>query len=231
MSSKILAGASPCDGDAVWHWQSGRTEGGLGASEDPEIFHRLATKVRFSRGRTIFNHGDDAAYAYRIGSGIVRLCKHTVQGRRLVTHFLFPGDYFGFMQPVTYSFTAEAVTEVNAIAYPQRPIERAAEQDPAVRNRVRALLMRQLLGAQDHLLLLGCLNAEERVSSFLLWLARRMGKEEVAFDPPVSRQDMADYLGLTVETVCRTLSKLRRTGLGGRGEQGAGRPAPMAKAA
>ena len=184
-----------------------------GDGEELHALQRIATKVRFARNRTIFNDGDDADHAYRIVSGVVRLCKHTVQGRRLVTHFLMPGDYFGFMQLVAYSFTAEAVSDVAAISYPQRQIESLSEQDPSVRRKFRSLLMKQLQGTQDHLLLLGCLSAEERLASFLLWLSERIGATETFVDVPMSRQDIADYLGLTVETVCRTLSKLKRAGV------------------
>jgi CRP/FNR family nitrogen fixation transcriptional regulator len=82
-----------------------------------------------------------------------------------------------------------------------------------VRNKFRALLMNQLMGTQDHMLLLGCLSAEERLASFLLWLSERMGSQDAFVEVPMSRQDIADYLGLTVETVCRALSKLKRAGI------------------
>ena len=181
-------------------------------SDDLEALQRIATKVRYPRNRTIFNDGDEAAFTYRIVSGVVRLCKHTVQGRRLVTHFLLPGDYFGFMQLGAYSFTAEAVSDVVAVCYPQRLIESLSEDDPEVRKKFRALFMNQVIGTQDHMLLLGCLSAEERLAAFLLWLSERMGKNAFV-DVPMGRQDIADYLGLTVETVCRALSKLKRAGV------------------
>ena len=182
------------------------------ASDDLLALQRIAIKARFARNRTIFNDGDDANFTYRIVSGVVRLCKHTVQGRRLVTHFLLPGDYFGFMQLGTYSFTAEAVGDVVAVCYPQRLLESLSEEDPAVRKKFRALFMDQVIGTQDHMLLLGCLSAEERLASFLLWLSERMGKDAFV-EVPMGRQDIADYLGLTVETVCRALSKLKRAGV------------------
>ena len=96
--------------------------------DDLLALRRIAIKVRFARNRTIFNDGDEADFTYRILSGVVRLCKRTVQGRRLVTHFLLPGDYFGFMQLDTYNFTAEAVSDVVAICYPQRQVEASAKK-------------------------------------------------------------------------------------------------------
>jgi CRP/FNR family nitrogen fixation transcriptional regulator len=180
--------------------------------DDIDALQRIATKGRYPRNRTIFNDGDEAAFTYKIVSGVVRLCKHTVQGRRLVTHFLLPGDYFGFMQLGAYSFTAEAVSDVIVACYPQRQIEILCEQDPEVRMKFRSLFMNQVIGTQDHMLLLGCLSAEERLASFLLWLSERMGKDAFV-EVPMGRQDIADYLGLTVETVCRALSKLKRAGV------------------
>jgi CRP-like cAMP-binding protein len=116
------------------------------------------------------------------------------------------------MQLGPYSFTAEAVTDVVATCYPQRQIDALAELDPSIRVKFQALILNQLMGAQQHMMLLGCLNAEERLSSFLHWLSERSGARETLFDVPMSRLDIADYLGLTVETVCRTLSKLKRAG-------------------
>jgi CRP-like cAMP-binding protein len=180
--------------------------------DDPPALRRITIKIRFARNRTIFNDGDEANFTYRIVSGVVRLCKHTVQGRRLVTHFLLPGDYFGFMQLDAYSFTAEAVCDMVAVCYPQRLVESLSEEDPLVRKKFRALFMNQVIGTQDHMLLLGCLSAEERLASFLLCLSERMGKDAFV-EVPMGRQDIADYLGLTVETVCRALSKLKRAGV------------------
>ena len=99
-----------------------------------------------------------------------------------------------------------------AVCYPQRLIESLSEDDPEVRKKFRALFMNQVIGTQDHMLLLGCLSAEERLAAFLLWLSERMGKNAFV-DVPMGRQDIADYLGLTVETVCRALSKLKRAGV------------------
>ena len=213
MQIKNSLAVSAISASAIWHRSAGRLQSpGAGAS-DLGGLQRIATKVRFPRNRTIFNDGDEAAFTYQIVSGVVRLCKHTVHGRRLVTHFLFPGDYFGFMQLGAYSFAAEAVTDIGATCYPRRQLETLCEQDPLIRNKFHGLLMNQMLGTQDHMLLLGCLSAEERVSSFIIWNSERMGSQEVLAKVPMSRQDIADYLGLTVETVCRALSKLKRAGV------------------
>lgn len=187
---------------------------GIPRDDDLRALQQVGTKVRFARNTTIFNDGDDAAYTYKIVSGAVRLCKHTSNGRRQIADFLLAGDYFGFLQLGTYSFTAEAVTDVVVIAYPQRQIEQLSNTLPSMSRRLLTLLSQRLLGMQDHLVMLGRQTAKERVASFLLLLAERSEAEEgEAFEVPMGRQDIADYLGLTIETVCRALSDLKRTRL------------------
>jgi CRP-like cAMP-binding protein len=180
--------------------------------DDLRALQQIGTKVRFARNKTIFNEGDDAAYTYKIISGAVRLCKHTSNGRRQIADFLLAGDYFGFLELGTYSFTAEAVSDVVVMCYPQRQIEQLSNTMPSMSRRLLMLLSQRLLGMQDHLVMLGRQAAKERVASFLLLLAERSEAEEgEAFEVPMSRQDMADYLGLTIETVCRALSDLKRS--------------------
>jgi CRP-like cAMP-binding protein len=182
--------------------------------DDLRALQQIGSKVRFARNTTIFNEGDDAGYTYKIVSGAVRLCKHTSNGRRQIADFLLAGEYFGFLQLGTYSFTAEAVSDVVAIAYPQRQIEQLSNTMPSMSRRLLSLLSQRLLGMQDHLVMLGRQTAKERVASFLLLLAERSEAEESeAFEVPMSRQDIADYLGLTIETVCRALSDLKRARL------------------
>jgi CRP-like cAMP-binding protein len=182
--------------------------------EDIRALQQIGTKIRFARNTTIFNDGDDAAYTYKIISGAVRLCKHASNGRRQIADFLLAGDYFGFLQLGTYSFTAEAVSDVVVICYPQRQIEQLSNSMPSMSRRLLTLLSHRLLGMQDHLVMLGRQAAKERVASFLLLLAERSEAQEgEAFEVPMSRQDIADYLGLTIETVCRALSDFKRSHL------------------
>jgi CRP-like cAMP-binding protein len=182
--------------------------------EDLRALQQIGTKVRFARNTTIFNEGDEAAYTYKIVSGAVRLCKHTSNRRRQIADFLLAGDYFGFMQLGTYSFTAEAVSDVVIIAYPQRQIEQLSNTMPSMSRRLLTLLSQRLLSMQDHLVMLGRQAAKERVASFLLLLAERSeAVQGEAFEVPMSRQDIADYLGLTIETVCRALGDLKRAQL------------------
>ena len=188
-----------------------RTAKSLTGDDDLRALQQVGAKVRFERNKTIFNEGDEAEFCYKVVSGAVRLCKHMVDGRRQIADFLLPGDVFGFMQFGAYKFTAEAVDDVVLMCYPQRQLERLSSTMPAMRGRLLVLLSQRLLGMQDHLVMLGRQTAKERVSSFLLLIAERSDAEEsLAFDLPMGRQDIADYLGLTIETVCRVLSELKR---------------------
>src|SRR5262245_318175 len=179
--------------------------------EDLRALQQVGMKVRFARNETIFNDGDEATNCYKVISGAVRLCKHMADGRRQIADFLLAGDFFGFMQFRNYKFTAEAVGDVVLMCYPQRQVARLSSSMPNLRGRLLVLLSQRLLGMQDHLVMLGRQTAKERVASFLLHIAERSDAEEgIAFDLPMSRQDIADYLGLTIETVCRMLSELKR---------------------
>jgi CRP/FNR family nitrogen fixation transcriptional regulator len=179
--------------------------------DDLRALQQVGVKVRFSRNQTIFNDGDEATNCYKVISGAVRLCKHMADGRRQIADFLLAGDLFGFMQFGQYKFTAEAVGDVVLMCYPQRQVARLSSSMPNLRGRLLVLLSQRLLGMQDHLVILGRRTAKERIASFLLHIAERSDAEEgLAFDVPMSRQDIADYLGLTIETVSRMLSELKR---------------------
>lgn len=181
------------------------------ADEDLRALQQVGMKVRFARNETIFNEGDEAANCYKVISGAVRLCKHMSDGRRQIADFLLAGDVFGFMQFGSYKFTAEAVGDVVLMCYPQAKVARLSSSMPNLRGRLLVLQSQRLLGMQDHLVMLGRKTAKERVTSFLLHIAERSDVEEdVPFELPMSRQDIADYLGLTIETVCRMLTELKR---------------------
>lgn len=173
---------------------------------------RLGSGVKFEKNRTIYFEGDDAEHCYKVKSGTVRLCKVTEDGRRQIAAFLTAGDLFGWTDHGFYGFSAEAVTDVTLEKFSRARVEDAVKASPALGRRVLALLSTQLASAHEHLLLLGRMTAAERIASFLLDLVRRQhtgGSIELA----MCRKDVADYLGLTVETVSRTMSALKRKGI------------------
>jgi len=170
-------------------------------------------KLQFTRNEPIFNQDDPADQVFRIISGTVRLCRYMPDGRRYIVDFLLPGDLMGFVESPDLPVGAEAVTDVTLMAFPRACFDRLAEQNPDVRAQLLRHLSCNLLTAQQHLFVLGCQKARERVASFLLRLADRVGAScGDRLDLPMSRQDIADHLGLTIETISRTITGLRSTG-------------------
>jgi CRP/FNR family nitrogen fixation transcriptional regulator len=174
----------------------------------------VSTTSRFGRNQTIFNEGDDARYSYKILEGGVRLCKVRPDGRRQIAEFLLPGDMFGFEMGDEHSLTAEALCDVVLLRCPRTHVERLSDESVEVRRKLMSLLRRELSAAQEHLVMLGRQTAKERVASFLLLLAERNDADDGdAVELPMGRQDIADYLGLTIETVCRALTDLKKDAL------------------
>jgi CRP/FNR family nitrogen fixation transcriptional regulator len=180
----------------------------------PEELDAVGTVCTFARNETIFDEGEDMSASYRVLSGVVRLCRLTSDGRRQIAGFRLPGDLIGLEWTDEYEMTAEAVREVVAVRYARARLDRLSQERPAVRDHLLIHLRQDLRSAQEHLIMLGCQTATERVSSFLLQLARRAGAADgTQIDMQLGRQDIADYLGLTLETVSRTFSELTHQGV------------------
>jgi CRP/FNR family nitrogen fixation transcriptional regulator len=172
-----------------------------------------AAPLYFGRGETIFNQDEPADYIYLLLEGTARLCRYMPDGRRYVLDFFLPGDIVGFAECPDLAATAEAVTEVKLTAFPRHCLDRLAREDAGVHRQVLCHLSASLLTAQHHLFVLGCQKAKERLASFLLRLADRLGlMEGERLNLPMSRQDIAEHLGLTVETISRMMSALRNQG-------------------
>jgi CRP-like cAMP-binding protein len=187
--------------------------GRLPAENDPcfAALQPIGMVAHFARNTTIFSDGGEASYSYRLLSGTVRLCKLTSGGRRQITQFLTPGDFFGFEPLQTHSLSAEALTDVEVIRYSRSRLDRLSTVRLDVQRGLTNVLSRGLSAARDHLLILGQHTAQERVVSFFLALAERNGAVNGdVLHLPMGRQDIADYLGLTIETVCRAISELKR---------------------
>jgi CRP/FNR family nitrogen fixation transcriptional regulator len=171
----------------------------------------MGSVTQFARNGTIFNEGDDADYSYKVVSGAVRLSKMMSDGRRQVAQFALPGDFIGLNWLGEHAMTAEALNDVTLIAYARGRLERLGEENQDVRSELFATLRHDLWAAQNHLVLLGRQSALERVASFLvLMLERGKAADQATIAVPMTRQDIADYLGLTIETVCRMLTRLKQ---------------------
>lgn len=162
---------------------------------------------------TLFYEGDPADHVYEVRKGTITLYKLLPDGRRQVLGFLSAGHLLGLSRDGHYIHTAEAVTDVALIRYPRVQFERLVKEAPAFASRIFAATSDELRAAQDQMLLLGRKTADEKMASFLLMMAERQEPGQGAVHIPMGRSDIADYLGLTTETVCRTFSRFRRDGL------------------
>src|SRR5262249_52107926 len=108
--------------------------------KDLQGLEQLSVRLRFKRNETIFNEGDNAGHAFKLISGMVRLCKHTQDGRRQISDFLIPGNLFGIIDRGEYGFSAEAVTDVVLTAYPRNQIDRLSATKPEVVSRIFAVM-------------------------------------------------------------------------------------------
>jgi CRP/FNR family nitrogen fixation transcriptional regulator len=177
-----------------------------GADALAEAFERLGSRIGFSREQEVYAQDDPAEVLYRVVSGVVRTTRLTPDGRRLIGDFYYPGDIFGLEPGPDHQFGAEALTDCQVLTV-RRGAMIAYAGDAEVDRAILAATRRELERLQDHLMVLGRKGARERVASFLMSLASRETDEHV--DLPMSRQDMADYLGLTIETVSRMLTQLQ----------------------
>jgi len=166
----------------------------------------MGTRITYARNVEIFGEGEPAEYLYKVVSGSVRICKLLHDGRRQVIGFHMAGEVFGLESDEEHHFSAEAVNDTVVLVVKRSAITALAGRDPVIGRELFALTGRELRRVQDRVLLL-VKSAQERVASFLLEMAERGGAGNTV-ELPMSRQDIADYVGLTIETVSRTLTGL-----------------------
>ena len=171
-----------------------------------QAMQMMGAVMSFPRNSEIFGENEPAEYVYRVISGSVRTYKILSDGRRQVGGFYLPGDIFGLEFAEEHTFSAEAVSDAKVVVVKHSAIRALSSRDPAIGSELFALTGRELRRVQDRMLLL-VKSAQERVASFLLEMAERAGSGNT-IELPMSRQDIADYLGLTIETVSRTLTGL-----------------------
>lgn len=164
--------------------------------------------VTYDPNEEIFGEEEDADFVYKVISGAVRTTRLLTDGRRQIGAFYMAGDVFGLEAGPAHRFSAEAIAPTEIGLVRRSALERAAENDSQAARQLRAITSHELEDLQDHMLLMGRKNAAERVGSFLLKLARRASSAIVEL--PMSRGDIADHLGLTLETVSRTFSQFVR---------------------
>jgi CRP/FNR family nitrogen fixation transcriptional regulator len=172
---------------------------------------QIGTRHSFSRNDEIYAEGGGAEVWYKVVSGTVRICKLLADGRRHIAEFCFSGDSFGIDNTNERRYSAEAVDDVIVMRYQRRATEQLVDRNRALARVLRDTVLRELTAAQRRALLLARMTAPERIATFLLEMCERRDRTKF-IDLPMSRNDIADYLGLTIETVCRILSALKRAG-------------------
>lgn len=179
-------------------------------------FEHLSRHIRFSPCETVFAEEEITTSFYNLLEGVMRLYKLLPDGRRQIVGFALPGDFLVMTVSGRNNFSADAISAVEVCRFSKASFQRFAEDKPHLLRRVNELAIRELAQAREHMVLLGRRSAEEKVATFLIsWrdrLARQNGPS-VTLPLPMSRQDIADYLGLTIETVSRTFTKLERDGV------------------
>ncbi|MFK4505971.1 helix-turn-helix domain-containing protein [Bradyrhizobium daqingense] len=186
----------------------------LDAAELREFEH-LGRRVHFDSGETVFSEEDITTSFYNVLEGLMRLYKLLPDGRRQIVGFALPGDFLGMNISGRHNFSADAIGAVTVCQFGKAAFSRFVEDRPQLLRRINELAIRELAQARDHMVLLGRRAADEKVAAFLLGWRQRLPALGGSLDMvplPMSRQDIADYLGLTIETVSRTFTKLERHG-------------------
>lgn len=186
-----------------------------------EVLSRLNpihTLMPLAAAQSLFREGDQGEFLYLVISGSLKLHKLLSDGRRQVIRFLFTGDLFGLDQTTDglYATSADSLTQSQLCRLPARKVEKLGGELIALDQHLNRVVVSNLVAVQNHLLLLGRKSADEKLASFLLEMSERATQRGLPPSPvslPMSRTDIADYLGLTIETVSRTLTRLRQNDL------------------
>jgi CRP/FNR family transcriptional regulator len=178
--------------------------------EDLERLARVAVQQNVKPDQIFIEEGAPATCFFNITAGTARLYKSLPDGRRQITGFARAGDFLGLAGCTEYGFSAEAIDRVRLCRFTRLSLQRLLDDFPAMERRLLETAGNELVAAQEQMLLLGRKTASERLASFLIMMGRGAAG---ALHLPVSRSDIADYLGLTIETVSRTFTKFKSAGL------------------
>jgi CRP/FNR family transcriptional regulator, anaerobic regulatory protein len=202
----------PCTDCAVRQFSVCAT---LDKAELRELEH-LGRHIHLASGETVFAQEQITISFFNLLEGVMRLYKLLPDGRRQIVGFALPGDFLGMGASVRHGFSADAIGPVVICRFSRASFARFTEDKPHLLRRINEFAIRELSQAQDHMVLLGRRSAEEKVATFLIGWRDRLAELSPLgrmVPLPMSRQDIADYLGLTIETVSRTLTKLERDGV------------------
>lgn len=175
----------------------------------------IVVRRRIDGGCRLFDEGDPAAHYFVVTDGTMMVFKEAHDGRRQITGFLYPGDMLGLNHHQRYAYSAEALGAAIVCQYPIAALNGLFREHPDMEHWLLRHCSNELASAHDQMFLLGRKNAMEKIATFL-WFqmhrTRQRSADAALLELPMSRRDIADYLGLTVETVSRILTRLRRDG-------------------
>ena len=176
------------------------------------LFSHISFEKRFSNKETIFLQNDPARHLYNITEGNVKVYQLLDDGRIQIIGFLYPGDFFGSYSNNKYNYCAESIGDLKTCVFDQKILDNYLDENPVLAKELLNKTSFELTLAQDRLTVLGKLKATERITKFLLNISeqrKRIGWKNNPISLPMTRQDIADYLGLTIETVSREISNLK----------------------
>ena len=172
----------------------------------------VTSEFTYRKDEEIYGEDEKAEYVYQVVRGAVCTYKLLADGRRQIGAFHLPGDMFGLETDTKHRLAAEAILDTTVRLINRRNLEQAAQSDVRVARDLWSITSGELRHAENHMLLLGRKTAMERVATFLLEMDRRLAKAGM-IALPMCRRDIGDYLGLTLETVSRSLSELQAKGV------------------
>ena len=173
----------------------------------------VARETRLARGQTLFLEEDPAKFFFEIVSGTLRCCRLIADGRRQIHRFAGAGELLGLSGEHTYGYSAEAVTDIVVRRHRMDSLDAAMSQDAEMRRRVLRALRDELAATRTQMMMLGRMSAVEKLASFVLAFADRASATRGCVELPMTRSDIADYLGLTIETVSRKLNEFHAQGV------------------
>lgn len=181
--------------------------------DELELLDSMAHSTSFAPKETLFSQGQPAHSVYNITAGVVRLYNLLPDGRRQIVGFALPGDFLGLAMRDAFGFSADAIDAVTVCAFSRPAYSALVDTKPRLLRRLHDFATHELTLAQEQMMLLGRRTAEEKLTCFLLAMQERwsrISKLSVTVPLPMTRQDIADFLGLTIETVSRTFTKLAK---------------------
>ncbi len=181
-----------------------------------KVFSEISDEKEFRDKQTIFLQQGPSRHLYNITKGNIKIYKLLSDGRIQIIGFLYPGDFFGSYKRGKYNYSAEAIGNVRLCVFKQEVLDEYLEKNMNLSKELLHITSHELTLAQDRMGVLGKMNANERVAKFILNISdqrARIGWQDNPISLPMTRQDIADYLGLTLETVSREITRFKTSNL------------------